>query len=399
MLRNLFANRVDRDIFDLKYHEQFQFSQKYEFMNLNQNLPLDDIALKNFNKYTIEAKKVIKFLEPLKIKLDGEIDFIIPNVNKNDITKILDDESKKRCVFLDKDLFKENNYDIYGEATVNLFNPSIYIHKFRQLIRYILLIKLIENNTDYFKSKNISTNKKAIMIVIDVKYSDFINKLSESKIFTEDFEEKKFTSNTIQQIIECKKFKEELDDFENKIYIKNSKIKCNSIISNYTKNDYNELKNNYYNEKKKYIKDENLLKKRTKNLLKFLKASEIPFILCYFPKVGGEFPLDIFRNRQIILEKHKTKDNSYQYQFKIYDKQSYISQEEIKNNYVSKTEFEENYMSKKEMEENYVSKTEFEKFLTEFEKMKEEFEKMKEEFEKMKDRLSSLENMIKNNQK
>ena len=36
----------------------------------------------------------------------------------------------------------ENNYDIYGEATVNLFSPSNYIHKFRQLIRYVLLIIL-----------------------------------------------------------------------------------------------------------------------------------------------------------------------------------------------------------------------------------------------------------------
>ena len=114
-------------------------------MDLNQNLPLDDTALKNFNKYTIEVNKVIQFLNLLKINLDGEIDFIVPNVKKDDITQILDDESKKRYVFLDKDLFIENNYDIYGEATVNLFSHSNYIHKFRQLIRYVLLIKLIEN--------------------------------------------------------------------------------------------------------------------------------------------------------------------------------------------------------------------------------------------------------------
>ena len=93
-------------------------------MDLNQNIPLDDTALNNFNKYTMEVNKVIQFLNLLKINRDGEIDFIIPNVKKDDITQILDDESKKRYVFLDKDLFIENNYDIYGEATVNLFSPS-----------------------------------------------------------------------------------------------------------------------------------------------------------------------------------------------------------------------------------------------------------------------------------
>jgi hypothetical protein len=53
------------------------------------------------------------------------------------------------------------------------------------------------------------------MIVTDGKYDDFINKLSDSKIFSKDFEEKEFTSNSIDNIINCKKFKEELDDFEN----------------------------------------------------------------------------------------------------------------------------------------------------------------------------------------
>jgi hypothetical protein len=65
------------------------------------------------------------------------------------------------------------------------------------------------------------------------------------------------------------------------------------------------LKNEYYKEKNKYINDENLLKERTKNLLKFLKSSEIPFILCYFPKEGGEFPFDFFGNKPIILKKIK----------------------------------------------------------------------------------------------
>ena len=397
----LFANRVDRDIFDLKYHGKFQFSQTYEFTKLNETLPLNNIPLQNFSKYISEVNDVTKFLKPLKIKLDGEIDFIIPNVNKNDITKILDDESKKRCVFLDKDLFKENNYDIYVEATVNLFNPSIYIHKFRQILRYILLIKLIENNTDYFKSKNISTNKKAIMIVTDGNYGDFINKLSESKIFSKDFEEKEFISNSINQIINCKKFEEELDDFETQINnIKDSKSKCNKIISSYKGNDINKLNDEYYKEKNLYISYENSLKERTKNLLKLLKASEIPFILCYFPKVGGEFPFDLFKNKTIVLKKNKTKDNSYQYQFEIIDEKSYISKTDfetiLKKDYISKTEMEKDYISKTDFEK---TKTELEITKTELEITKTELEKTKKEFEKMQAKLSYLEDMMKNNQK
>ena len=366
-------------------------------MDLNQNLPLDDTALKNFNKYTIEVNKVIQFLNLLKINLDGEIDFTIPNVKKDDITQILDDESKKRYVFLDKDLFIENNYDIYGEATVNLFSPSNYIHKFRQLIRYVLLIKLIENNTDYFKSKKKSTAKKAIMIVTDGKYDDFINKLSDSKIFSKDFEEKEFTSNSIDNIINCKKFKEELDDFENKIkYINDGKIKCNAVISDYAKNDYIGLKNEYYKEKNKYINDENLLKERTKNLLKFLKSSEIPFILCYFPKVGGEFPFDFFGNKPIILKKNKKGDNSYQYQFKFFDSKSFISQEELKDNYASKKEIEENYISKKEIEEKYLSIEKSNEMKVESDTLKAELNKTNEELAKTNKELADLKKMLGN---
>ena len=302
----LFGNRVDRDIFDLKYHKQFNFYKEYKLMNLNEKLPLDDKDLTDFNNYSMEVNKVTKFLKTLDMTLDCEVDFNIPCVSTADILAILNSESKKRCVFFDKDLFKENIYDIFGEVTINLFKPSIYIHKFKQLIRYILVIKLIENNPDYFKTKNISTTKKANMIVTDGKYGDFINKLSESKIFSKDFEEKEFTSNSIDNIINCKKFKEELDDFENKIkYINDGKIKCNAVISDYAKNDYIGVKNEYYKEKNKYINDENLLKERTKNLLKFLKASEIPFIRCYFPKEGGEFPFDFFGNKPIILKKIK----------------------------------------------------------------------------------------------
>jgi hypothetical protein len=149
------------------------------------------------------------------------------------------------------------------------------------------------------------------------------------------------------------------------------------------------LKNEYYKEKNKYINDENLLKERTKNLLKFLKASEIPFILCYFPKVGGEFPFDFFGNKPIILKKNKKGDNSYQYQFKFFDSKSFISQEELKDNYASKKEIEENYISKKEIEEKYLS-------IEKSNEMKVESDTLKAELNKTNKELADLKKMLGN---
>jgi len=384
----LFANRVDRDIFDLEYHKQFIFCKQYEFMNLNEKLPLDNNDLNNFNKYSIEVNKVTQFLKTLNMTLDCEIDFYIPCVKKVDILKILKSESKKRCVFFDKDLFEKDNYDIFGEVTINLFNPSIYIHKFKQLIRYILVIKLIENNPDYFKTKSISIAKKVIMLVTDGKYGNFIDKLSESQIFKKDFKEKEFISNSIDTIINCKKFQEELEEFDFKIKsIKENKEKCNEFLKKYKDNDYKTLEDNYYKMKNSYTKDEKTLKDKAINLLKILKSSKIPFIICYFPKVGGEFPYELLKNRPIILTKNKNKDEDdfYEYKFKFYEKNSYISERELKDNYVSKNDIKENYLSKKEIEENYLSKEDANK-------MKEEANKMKKELDRLKKILGEPEN-------
>jgi len=376
----LFANRVDRDIFDLKYHKQFNFYKEYKLMNLNEKLPLDDKDLTDFNNYSMEVNKVTKFLKTLDMTLDCEVDFNIPCVSTADILAILNSESKKRCVFFDKDLFKENIYDIFGEVTINLFKPSIYIHKFKQLIRYILVIKLIENNPDYFKTKNISTTKKAIMIVTDGKYGDFINKLSESKIFSKDFEEKEFISESINTIINCKKFKEELEDFDYKIKsIKENKKKCNDFLRNYSDDNYKNMKDNYFKIKNTYTKDQDSLKNRTTNLLKILKSSGIPFIICYFPKVGGEFPYDLFGDRPIILKKIKNNkdDDFYEYKFEFFEEKSYISKEELEENYLSKKEIKANYLSKKEIEEKYLT-------IEESKSMKEKSNKIELEYEKLK---------------
>ena len=176
----LLGKRVDRDIFELKYHGNFKYGEKFDLMSLTNKLPLDENAFENLTEYLKEVNKAINFLKTMEMTLNGQIDFIIRNVELKDITDVLSNDSKKYYVFGDKDLFDGNNYDIYGEVTVNLFSPSNYIHKMKQLIRYIILIKLIENNPDYFKSLAISTAKKVIMIVTDVKYKEFINKISDS---------------------------------------------------------------------------------------------------------------------------------------------------------------------------------------------------------------------------
>jgi hypothetical protein len=218
------------------------------------------------------------------------------------------------------------------------------------------------------------------MIVTDGKYGDFINKLSESKIFSKDFEEKEFISESINTIINCKKFKEELEDFDYKIKsIKENKKKCNDFLRNYSDDNYKNMKDNYFKIKNTYTKDQDSLKNRTTNLLKILKSSGIPFIICYFPKVGGEFPYDLFGDRPIILKKIKNNkdDDFYEYKFEFFEEKSYISKEELEENYLSKKEIKANYLSKKEIEEKYLT-------IEESKSMKEKSNKIELEYEKLK---------------
>ena len=47
--------------------------------------------------------------------------------------------------------------------------------KFKQLLRYIAVIKLYENNPDYFYKRKIKKVNRAIMIVTNGNYVRFIN--------------------------------------------------------------------------------------------------------------------------------------------------------------------------------------------------------------------------------
>ena len=186
--QRLLVNRIDRDVFDLIYHRKFEYNKKFNFSKLNQMIPLTDKELDNFKNYLKDVKDVLQFLKSLNMNLEGEIDFIIRNVDKKNIIGALTDESKKYFVFADENSFQDDKYDIFGEVTINLFRPSVYLQKLKQIIRYILLIKLLEKHPEYFKTLNIPPNKRAIMIVTDGNYNEFIDKLSNSKIFSKDFE-------------------------------------------------------------------------------------------------------------------------------------------------------------------------------------------------------------------
>ena len=147
------------------------------------------------------------------------------------------------------------------------------------------------------------------MIVTDGKYSEFINKISESKIFSNDFEEKEYISNSIDKIINGNKFKEEIDYFNNKIdSMGNNKSKIYKDIKNInTPEQLKEKQKDYETFKEDNNTDINSLKSRTVNLLRIIKSSEIPFILCYFPKIGRNFPMIYLLAFQLRFKKLRRK--------------------------------------------------------------------------------------------
>ena len=147
----------------------------------------------------------------------------------------------------------------------------------------------------------------------------------------------------------------------------------NLFTSDQMKNDYRRFKGNYEKEYKS-------LKARTVNLLKILKSSQIPFLLCYFPKIGGEFPYDLFAGKPIELKKEKIGDDSFKYKFVLVDKKNYLSTEELSQNYLTKEEISKNYITKEEMSQNYLSKEEFKKMEKMERDLAEELADAKEKF-------------------
>lgn len=199
------------------------------------------------------------------------------------------------------------------------------------------------------------------MFVIDGKYRKFIEKIPELKIFSEELkEENEFKSGSIDVIINCKKYKEEIDIFNNSL----KDIKAND-------KDFNEklkwsLKGNNFNEVNKYsnfpaiktYKDKyDDLKSRMINILKIIKSSGVPFLLCYFPKKGDEFPFYLFQKKAIWIEKNIIEDEYYKYQATVKDLENdYISKTELNSKYLLKKDLDKQYVSKEDLDKNYISK-------------------------------------------
>ena len=156
---HLLTNRVDRDVFDLIYHSNFKYNIEFDLYKLNKIVFSSGEDFKHFQQYYEELYKVEQFCNSVSINLKGEYDFIINSVKKKDIQEILSDKSKQFFVFGDKNLFQQDNYDFFGEVTINLFNPSNYLHKLKQIIKYIIIIKLYENHPNYFEKIGIKKKK------------------------------------------------------------------------------------------------------------------------------------------------------------------------------------------------------------------------------------------------
>jgi len=108
-------------------------------------------------------------------------------------------------------------------------------------------------------------------------------------------------------VFNFKNYKDEIDDFN----AKTAKLKKleDEFRQKYSKllkeKDFEELKKSYllYQGIKKCKDIFKSLKSRTVNILRILKRSNIPFILCYFPKIGDEFPFYLFNAKEIFIEK------------------------------------------------------------------------------------------------
>ena len=301
-----FINRIDRDIFDLKYHSQISTPDEVDYSDLNPHI--NDLSNKEFlDDYKIFLDDIYSVLQgnDLFQNLKCKPDFIIKNVKTKDIKGILNDPNKKYHVFGSENLFVKETYDLFGEITIDIFKPEIYVEKVKQLLKYIIVIKLIEAHKDYFKD---SVNK-ALVIGTNGKYLDFVNKLSAAKIYTKEDISDEFDFSTFSKISNnSKKYAQEITNYKKEIFNFNNKFGISK--TNVAKNN-----SNLKDESKKLIEDYEKLKEHTLNFLKILKNSNIPFILIYFPKIGDELPFELFKNSQLSISKIKGKEFEAKYSF------------------------------------------------------------------------------------
>jgi len=332
-IESLFISRVDRDIFGLKYHMSLEKNKTFDFSEYNE-ISLEkeyNSFLKYFelqSKYLIRFKEIFDFLKELKIEMKGEFDFLINDVLSEDIISIIKNEENQNFIFADENLFKEKQYTILGEITINLFKPTNYERKLKQLLKYIIIIKLLNEHSDYFQERGIKKKNRAIMLVTNGNYIDIIQSIEKSKIFSKDYQcEDMYDSSSIEKIIKRDKFDKNIKDFNNELssiggVLSELKNQCVSFLDE--SEDFEEYKKNVdkYTSYNMYKKQYNSLKEKTFTILKVLKNSNIPFMIIYFPKIGNEMPYNLFKDYYFFIKKEVTSNSRTKYKYEAIKKDS-----------------------------------------------------------------------------
>ena len=75
------------------------FLKNFNFTNLIKEIPTEGDALLSYKKYVEELNKITKFFKEMDMKFEGEIDFIIKQVDGKDIIDILENRNKKYFFF------------------------------------------------------------------------------------------------------------------------------------------------------------------------------------------------------------------------------------------------------------------------------------------------------------
>jgi hypothetical protein len=246
---------------------------------------------------------------------------LINDVLTKDILSIIKNEDCQNFIFADENLFKEKQYTILGEITINLFKPSNYERKLKQLLKYILIIKLLNEHSDYFEERGIKKKNRAIMLVTNGNYVDMIQSIEKSKIFSKDYQcEDMYDSSSIEKIIKHDKFDKDIKDFNTQLssiggLLSNLKNQCISLLDE--SDDFTEYqkKVDKFTSFKTYKAQYNSLKEKTYTILKVLKNSKIPFMLVYFPKVGNEIPYNLFKDYYFFIKKEVTPNNRIKYKY------------------------------------------------------------------------------------
>ena len=192
--------------------EKKKIEKKVEsFLNNNKNLYHKDkdsessnssLSNKDINPSKINNDKN----EKNKIDIKGDFDVIIPNINRDSFFKILENNfySKKaeKCIVYDEDKIKQlpPYFNLFIEVGINSFETSSYLHKIKQIKKYISILNFADNiiedetvreiyKNDFQKryNLNLNANKHAIadksvyMLVANRSYGEFTSRFLDNR--------------------------------------------------------------------------------------------------------------------------------------------------------------------------------------------------------------------------